>query len=587
MIVSLSVSLFCSGQSGKSYWNTNIPLLSYRLPPDTAGRFKYLDLDNDGDPDVLQTFTRKNTPVQWIDDDDNMKNGDMEGDLVNDCLMINRDKDGKYGSYNDLVIDWNDSNDDGRADMQVVASYVSKTSKNAWGPGHYMWVLDTDLDNIFNYIDWDTFELRCWIHNGMSDFFEDYHGKSIFMKMHTTTDKMNDVRLNWENPFLFYDPDNDDLTEITVRLSDDPPYNKDRSLPNTTENNKLSGMIDWAALSFDLDNDNNPGNEFDLDMTINFIGPGFNYMDQVHHFQNMRGLPACDTMFMDPRWRQLSELIYTDHESAWNLVFNRGKWNKVYFVFDEDDDCNRWERVELYEPGDPFKAGTRKGGIDDSYQSDAAGDRGEWDFDNSGNGNLYVSRFDGRIHLYGAEWGCWRIDQNAFSYQGFGGVYDGYGPARNSIEPKIFSTIKYSDSDQNGFFDKFEFDLDGDTIFERTVSLKDLGIDDKCEIINTSGLKYDGLASLQKAVADNMWNKAVGVVNVAREKGINLGWYSLMMSPKSPQQKYSYGYWLQFYLYLDLLDQAYRKRDYKLAIRIDKAYFGQDWKGILSDPQAN
>ena len=160
----------------------------------------------------------KNTPVQWIDDDDNMKNGDMEGDLVNDCLMIDRDKDGKYGSYNDLVIDWNDSNNDGRADMQVVASYVSKASKSAWGPGHYMWVLDTDLDNIFNYIDWDTFELRCWIHNGMSDFFEDYHGKSIFMKMHTTTDKMNDVRLNWENPFLFYDPDNDGLTEMNCAV---------------------------------------------------------------------------------------------------------------------------------------------------------------------------------------------------------------------------------------------------------------------------------------------------------------------------------------------------------------------------------
>jgi hypothetical protein len=36
-----------------------------------------------------------------------------------------------------------------------------------------------------------------------------------------------------------------------------------------------------------------------------------------------------------------------------------------------------------------------------------------------------------------------------------------------------------------------------------------------------------------------------------------------------------------------LTDQTYRKRDDKLAGRIDRAYFGQDWKGILSDPQAN
>ena len=238
-------------------------------------------------------------------------------------------------------------------------------------------------------------------------------------------------------------------------------------------------------------------------------------------------------------------------------------------------------------PWDPFKAGSRKGGIDDSYQSDAAGDRGEWDLDNSGNGNLYVSHFDGRIHLFGAEWGCWRIDQNSFSYQGFGGVYDGYGPTRNSFEPKVFSTIKYSDSDGNGFFDKFEYDLDGDSIFEHTVSLKELGIDDRCEIINTSEMNYNDLAALQKSVSENMWKKAGEAMDVARKRGLNPGWYSLMMSPKSLHQKYSYGYWLQFYLYQDLLDQAYRKGDNKLANRINKAYFQQDWKGILPDPQVN
>lgn len=29
------------------------------------------------------------------------------------------------------------------------------------------------------------------------------------MKMHASTDKIGDLRLNWENPFLFYDPDKD------------------------------------------------------------------------------------------------------------------------------------------------------------------------------------------------------------------------------------------------------------------------------------------------------------------------------------------------------------------------------------------
>lgn len=44
--------------------------------------------------------------------------------------------------------------------------------------------------------------------------------------------------------------------------------------------------------------------------------------------------------------------------------------------------------------------------------------RGEWDMDNSGNAQLYISHFDGRLHLYGAENGVWRIDQNAQYFQG-------------------------------------------------------------------------------------------------------------------------------------------------------------------------
>lgn len=50
---------------------------------------------------------------------------------------------------------------------------------------------------------------------------------------------------------------------------------------------------------------------------------------------------------MDSRYRQLTELIYPDHDAAYDLIFSRGKWNRVNFVYDEDDDCSRWERVEF------------------------------------------------------------------------------------------------------------------------------------------------------------------------------------------------------------------------------------------------
>ena len=565
------------GSGKKEYWNANTLLIPYRLPPAPAGyKPTYIDLDGDGDPDILRTVTANGIPVQWIDDDDDMQYGDLEGDTDNDCLMIDRNKDGVYGGYGDLIIDWVGEDEDGNPAMQVVVDNIPEANRMKTGNGHYMWVVDTDKDDVFNYIDWNTFTLRCWIHNGLSDFYEDYNGKSTFMKIHSTTERVNDVRMNWENPFLFYDPDNDGLTEMAIRFCDSPKIVKE----NGQANSVLSGDIDWVSVSMDTDNDNAPGNEFDFDMTIHFTGPGFNYENQKHINKNLRGLPEADTFFLDARWRKLPELLYPDHDAAWDLTFKEGKWDKVWVTYDEDDDCNRWERVELYQPRDPFKVGKNQGGIDNNGQADPAGDRGEWDEDNSGHGQLYVSPIDGKIHLYGAEWGCWRIDQNARYYQGMGGIYDGYGPKRIETEPTVFPTVKYTDTDNNGFFDLMEFDLDGDKVFEQRLSMKELGLDDRCQVINTASMKYEDFVDLESKVSDAMWKNAEKAVEVAKTKKLNTKWYALMLQPKSIRERYHYGFWLQFYLYNDLKDLAERTNDKALASVIDKAYLQGKWELI-------
>lgn len=565
------------GSGKKEYWNANTLLIPYRLPPAPAGyKPTYIDLDGDGDPDILRTVTANGIPVQWIDDDDDMQYGDLEGDTDNDCLMIDRNKDGVYGGYGDLIIDWVGEDEDGNPAMQVVVDNIPEANRMKIGNGHYMWVVDTDKDDVFNYIDWNTFTLRCWIHNGLSDFYEDYNGNSTFMKIHSTTERVNDVRMNWENPFLFYDPDNDGLTEMAIRFCDSPKIVKE----NGQANSVLSGNIDWVSVSMDTDNDNAPGNEFDFDMTIHFTGPGFNYENQKHINKNLRGLPEADTFFLDARWRKLPELLYPDHDAAWDLTFKEGKWDKVWFTYDEDDDCNRWERVELYQPRDPFKVGKNQGGIDNNGQADPAGDRGEWDEDNSGHGQLYVSPIDGKIHLYGAEWGCWRIDQNARYYQGMGGIYDGYGPKRIETEPTVFPTVKYTDTDNNGFFDLMEFDLDGDKVFEQRLSMKELGLDDRCQVINTASMKYEDFVDLESKVSDAMWKNAEKAVEVAKAKKLNTKWYALMLQPKSTRERYHYGFWLQFYLYNDLKDLAERTNDKALASVIDKAYLQGKWELI-------
>ena len=580
LILLLSVECVAAKAQFKNntYWNSRSQLTPYRLPPPPPDyKPQYLNLDNDGDPDVLKSFTANEVPVMWIDDDDDMTYGDAEGDTDSDCLLIDRNKDGKGGSWGDLIIDWNDNDDDQKADMQVVVEYPSSFEKavNAWPQGHYMWVMDTDRDNVLNYIDWNTFQIKSWEMNGAGDFLTDYSGNSTFLKIHTSSFNMNDLRLNWENPFLFYDPDGDGLSEMTVRLFDTPIYRNDTTADGRVyQKIHLSGTINWAALSVDLDNDNSSTDPFDFDFSLGFRGNGFNYMDQVHYYKAMRGLAAADTFFMDARWRQLTELIFPDRSVAQNFMFNRGKWEKAYFVFDEDDDCHRWERVEFYDPLDPFKPGANKGGIDNNSQADAAGDRGEWDLDNSGKGKLYISRFDGRLHLYGAEWGAWRIDQRASAYQGWDRLWV-------KREPEKFATVKYSDKNNNGFIDCIEYDLDGDSVFEQTVNFSELDIDDACTLIDVSNFKYKDYLKLNKKMSEQMWHNGQKALKVAGKYGLNTSWYAKIQQQHSLREKYNNGYWLQLYIYKDLADLFVRQNRSDMLKQLSIAYFSSTWDRIL------
>lgn len=562
-----------SNDSGNIYWNANLKLVPFRLPPAPVDdKPQYIDLDKDGDPDILKTITTNDIPVMWIDDNDNMKNSDMEGDMNGDCLLIDRNKDGHYGGIGDLVIDWVEGRNNQPA-MQVIADYPPEEVNTIWPNGHYMWILDTDKDHVFNYVDWNTFKLESWEHSGGSNFFPDYSGQSMFMKVHAAVNRIEDLRMNWENPFLFYDPDKDGLTEMAIRFVDSTTYFKDESKNIHPRTMRFSGKVNWVSVSVDLDNDNRPGDDFDFDFTLGFRGGGFDYMDQVHPV-DMHSLPGTDSLFLDPRLRHLNELIYSDHDHALPLVFNRGKWNKIYFVYDEDDDCHRWERVEFYDPLDPFRIGTGNKGIDNNPQSDPAGDRAEWDMDNSGKGKLYISRFDGKLHLYGAEWGCWRIDQMA-------AVYQGWDRRIIKKEPEKFATVKYEDADQNGFFDKIFYDLDGDTTFETVIDLKNLGIDDRCELIDVSDFEYSDYVNLQKKMVGRIWQNVQSAMKVAKQHDLDLNWYARWENPSSLQQKYHDGYWLQFYIYKDLEYLFLRNKDHKKLTALNIAYYSGDWKSLL------
>lgn len=553
-------------------------LIPYRIVPAPADYTpKFLDLNSDGRQDAVLTVTNVDIPVLWLDDDGNMKNGDREGDLVNDCILIDRDKDGIY----DLIVKHADLDNDGKADIQLICDYPDGfTSDKFTNGGHYMWVLDEDHDGVFNYINWNTLKLECWQKNNISDFYTDYSGNTSFIKAHRNTFFFDDLRLSWENPFIFYDVDNDGLSEMAVRATDWTKWSPESSAAGFART-QYHGETNWISIAWDLDNDNHEGSDFDFDMTVVYLADdhgtgvptGFNYMDQVHPLRNMRGLPEADVFFPDPRIRQLTELIYPDRKTILPLTF-AGRWDSVKFTFDEDDDCGRWERVELYDDKDPFVIGINKGGIDNHFQSDVSGDRGEFDNDNSGGGNLYVSRFDGRIHLYGAERGHWRIDQNTQYYQGWNRSWQGTSPRR-------WATVSYEDADGNGFFDTIKYDIDGDSKYETTVSLKDLGIDDTCDIITLKEMNYKKMSKLFARVSSGIWNNAMLACKAAEACGVETAWYSKMLSHRSRFFRYREGYWIQYYIYQDLLYKFTVQNDKAMADALTVAYYSGDWKSFL------
>ena len=537
---------------------------------------KYIDIDKDGDTDLLYAVLSDGRLCLWIDDDDDMRQNDMQGDLDADCLLIDINRDGHYGAEYDLIIDYIDEDEDGKADIQIIVDNGRKDFHGKW-TSHFLVFFDDDNDGIFSYIDWEHLKFEGWDHSGQSNFFADYHGKSTMLKVHITTSDIENLNYNWENPFLWYDEDNDGRSEMAIRVIDEPKEVKIDSFNPYSW--KFSQYATLVQQTWDLDNDNSVGNELDFDMSLQFKGTGFEYSDQIYRIKNNKVLGKTDHFFFDARWRHLSYFVFPDHENVQKLTHGRGLWQQCWFVFDEDDDCQRWERVEFYQPLDPFKVGAGNGGLDNNPQADVSGDRGEWDQDCSGKGQLYISPMDGKIHLFGAEKGYWRIDQHATYYQGWQGWR---GPNLqpedfSKTEPTKYATVYYEDTDGNGFFDKMNLDFDGDFVFEDEILLTNLEISDASILYSTSKMAYSDMYKLFDKVADDMWSNAKNALEVANKYGLNTEWYAIFLSPKSTHEKYHNGYWLSYYLYKDMLDFATWKKDTLLTKNIMRHYFSSDW----------
>jgi hypothetical protein len=523
-----------------------------------------LDIDGDGRPDILERWWNGKR-VRWLDENGDMKPTDTRGDTVGDVLQVDMDGDGLYDGVTDQNVKWADNDGDGRADLQAWV-----TQPPEWGPAkwsttesHWMIYLDEDRDGVLGWQDWQTFNFgpSNWDYTGTSDWMPDYHGNSTFLKIHKPPQALPDPRLNWENPFVFFDHDGDGLSEMAMRWLDPPPPVKDGVAPQT-------GLLNEAFATFDLDNDSSKGNELDFDMSLRGAGgPGVPYRQYMRKYPALRGNAKFDRCFQWGNWRQIDELAFMPRDKSWDSFFSAG-WTTTYLVFDEDDDDHRWERVEMYYPmhgfGGPeeidiwsvkkWRQGNyanlymvepgEKPGLGGHPQADSLGDRGEFDRDNSGGGKLYVGAFDRKLHLAGAEWGAWTVDRKGQFHGGW------KTPSPMPLATKVEEVVKYTDTDNNGFIDTIEFDYDGDRTFDFKVSLLDYRTagspsPDVVQLLDTHALGWKGLHEAFTAMANDSWQEALDVYRAAWRRGLTSPAMDKMATAGSVGERYNNAYWLK------------------------------------------
>jgi hypothetical protein len=545
--------------------NGNLDLRKTALKSTTpSDEIVRLDINHDGKPDILERWWNGKR-VRWLDENGDMRPTDTRGDQVGDVMQIDKNGDGLYDSELDINIKWADNDGDGLADLQAFVTQGREWSNGKFNPAnsHWMVFIDVEKDGVLGWLDWEKFDFDNdnWGYTDKTDWLPDYHGDAVFLKVHRPPQSLPDPRLNWENPFAFYDFDGDGASEMAMRWLDPVP-----ALDNDVT--KLTGVLSEAFTTFDLDNDSTKGNETDYDMSLRGAGgPGIPYRQFAHKYPALKGNPKFDGCFQWNNWRQIDELMYMPHEQSYDAFFT-ARWATMYFVFDEDDDDHRWERVEMYYPmhgfGGPkdidlystkkWRRGNyaelamagpdEKPGISGHPQADSLGDRGEFDEDNSGGGKLYVGVFDRKLHLAGAEWGAWTVDKNGEFHGG------SKTPSPKPIAPRVEEVVKYTDTDNNGFLDTIEYDYDGDRKIDLRVSLLDYRTSsnphpDVAPLIDTHKERWQGLNILFGKIASQSFREALLVYHAAWRRGLTTPEMDKLASASTIGERYDHGYWLK------------------------------------------
>lgn len=284
-------------------------------------------------------------------------------DSINDLLIVD------YGTNGtpDRIVGWEDLDRDGRPERQMLyalagaplgGEFLSCVVIDQRAPERGFWFLTR-----WQYQQ-EACQTRC-----------DFSGDGFF-----ALGRYDDRTRSWhsygENPFCFYDPDGDGLTEEVLLLVGQ------------------DAEIHRARWSFDSDDDATRDHPYDYDLSLTLTGP--------------RRAPAADCDSLPLLGGGRLPVVRWDRARAF---VGGARWTRVLLAVDENDrnvapadtsTGERWEGVIAEGVLHVEPVGGPGCGVWNK--------RYEVDRDGNGQLQLYISPIDLRLHLYGAERGEMRID---------------------------------------------------------------------------------------------------------------------------------------------------------------------------------
>ena len=412
-----------------------------------------LAVDSDGDGridtlyfiDIDDRHQNERSPllVKIVDED-----GDMymtgEGDFDSDLYVADWYGDGTI----DRVIDYIDLDHDNDVDEQVLYQWSDMRhflaqSENYGGKAYCaVWAKDYGDDNRLWY------DINYEYNQRTTQWLTDFNGDEMFVYAFFYDYVENIFNPGFENPFAFYDLDDDTYSEEVVRLG------------------AAGFKANTLRYSMDLDNDTQGSNHHDYDFSVSAIGP-VDYNAEKCMTLNLRGI-------------ETGPVITWEHVRR---IAKEGDWAKIHLTWDEND--NNIDPVEGRQHNERWEGIISFG---NEYIRQVGGPscgpynkRNEVDTDGSGDFRFYYSTVDRRLHLYGAEVGWIRAD------------YD--------YDDQMDMEITMKDGDGNGFFDTWKYDVDADGTFDRVFYL----VDDTCTLypFEYQTLHEVYVPSLEKSVKDN------------------------------------------------------------------------------------